>query len=314
VWRVAVRRIAGAIPLLFVVLSATFLLQQLIPGDPAGFVLGSTSTVQQRSQLDATFGLHRSLIDQYLSALGNALRGDFGQSWIKGETVGHLVSSALPVTLSLVILSTLLTVVVGTALGVWGALRRGRATDRVLQLFAGAVTAVPNYWIAIGLSYLLAVKHRVFPATGYVQLNQSPGQWLHSLVLPVLALSLAPIGPVFLQSRSAMSDVLGTNYIRTLRALGLPRWRQVLKHGLRNAAAPIVTTVGFNLVGLLAGTVVVEQIFNLPGLGTLLLSGVLGHDVPVVQGVVILFAVGVIVVNLLVDLSVGALNPKARRA
>ena len=302
------------VPLLVVVWTAVFSLQQLIPGDPAAYVLGSTSTAAQRDQLDATFGLNRSALDQYLSTGGNLLRGNLGRSWINGESVGQLLSTALPVTLSLAVLSTLVTAVAGTALGIWSALRRGGVADRILQLVSGAVTAVPNYWIAVGLVYFFAIQHRIFPATGYVPFNQSPGQWLRSLILPVIALSLAPIGPVFLQVRNSMSEVLGADYVRTVRALGIPRRRQVLKHGLRNAAAPIVTTIGFNTVGLLAGTVAVEQIFNLPGLGSQLLSGVLGHDVPVVQGVVLVFALGVVIVNLAVDLSIGVLNPKARRA
>jgi peptide/nickel transport system permease protein len=314
VWSVAARRIALAIPLLFVVLTATFLLQQLIPGDPASFVLGSGSTAAQRDQLDASFGLHRDLITQYFSTFGNALRGEFGKSWVNGETVGHTVTTALPVTLSLAALASILTLIVGTALGAWAALRRGRPTDRALQLLAGAGTAIPNFWVAIGLVYLLAIKTKTFPATGYVPLTQSPSAWFHSLVLPVLALSLAPLGPVFLQTRSAMADVLARDYIRSLRAIGLSPWRQVGKHALRNAAGPIVTTMGFNVVGLLAGTVVVEQIFNLPGLGTVLLTGVQAHDVPVVQGVVVFFAVVVVLVNLTVDLAVALLNPRARRA
>ncbi|MFC1407234.1 MULTISPECIES: ABC transporter permease [Streptacidiphilus] len=310
----ALRRAAGAVPLLLVVWTAAFFLQQLIHGDPAAYVLGNTSTAAQRDQLDAAFGLHRSPLDQYLSTCANLLSGDLGRSWITSESVGRLLSTALPVTLSLALLSTLVTAAVGTALGIWAALRRGSRVDRILQLAAGAVTAVPNYWIAVGLVYLFAIQYRVLPATGYVQLNQSPGQWLQSLILPVIALSLAPIGPIFLQARSAVAEALDADYVRTVRALGIPRRRQVLKHGLRNAAAPIVTAVGFNTVGLLAGTVAVEQIFNLPGLGSQLLSGVLGHDVPVVQGVVLVFAVGVVIVNLAVDLLIGVLNPKARRA
>ncbi|WP_194909637.1 ABC transporter permease [Catenulispora rubra] len=313
-WKVIARRLALAIPLLLVVLTATFLLQQLIPGDPAAFVLGSSSTADQRTQLDASFGLHRPLPAQYFSTFGHALKGDLGKSWTSGESVAHAVATALPVTLSLAVLATLLTFVLGTALGMLAAVRQGGRVDRAVQLAAATASAIPGFWVAIGLVFLFAIKAGAFPATGYVPLSQSPGLWLHSLVLPVVALALAPLGPVVLQARSAMVDVLGRDYIRSLRALGLPPWRIVLKHALRNAAAPVVTTMGFNLIGLLAGTVLIEQVFSLPGLGSVLLTGVLGHDVPVVQGVVVFFAVAVVVVNLAVDLLVALLNPKARQA
>jgi peptide/nickel transport system permease protein len=312
--RVAARRIALAVPLLLVVLTATFLLQQLIPGDPASYVLGSASTSAQRQQLDASFGLHRSLLSQYLSSFGHVFRGDLGTSWVSGETVGHTVTAALPVTLSLAVSATLLALVVGTALGTWAAVRQGGLADRAVQLFAGAASAIPNFWIAVGLVYLLAIKTTLLPATGFVSFGQSPDEWFRSLVLPVVALAVPALGPVVLQARSAMTDVLGRDYIRSLRALGMPSHRIVFKHALRNAGAPVVTTLGFSLIGLLAGTVLIEQVFNLPGLGTVLLTAVQAHDVPVVQGTVVFFAVAVIVVNLAVDLGVALLNPRMRQA
>ncbi|MHA6764941.1 ABC transporter permease [Streptacidiphilus sp. PAMC 29251] len=313
-WSVAARRILLAIPLLLIVLTATFLLQQLIPGDPASYVLGNSSSAAQRHQLDESFGLHRPLLTQYLSSFGDAFRGDLGRSWVNGGTVAHTVTAALPATLSLAVLATLVAFVLGTALGTWAALRQGGPADRAVQLFAGAASAVPNFWVAVGLVYLLAISGRVLPATGFVPFSESPGLWLQSLVLPVLALSVPALGPVVLQARSAMADVLGKDYIRALRALGLPTRRIVLKHALRNAAAPVVTTMGFSLIGLLAGTVLIEQVFNFPGLGSVLLTAVQAHDIPVVQGTVVFFAVAVIVVNLAVDLGVALLNPRVRQA
>jgi peptide/nickel transport system permease protein len=155
------------------------------------------------------------------------------------------------------------------------------------------------------------VDARLFPATGYASLSD-PAQWLHALVLPVLALALGMTMSLALQVRSAMIDVLARNYIRALRAAGLSRRSVLFKHALRNCMAPVVTTVGFQLLGLLAGAVVIEQLFNLPGLGSVLLTGVTEHDVPLVQGAVLLFAVFVVVVNLLTDVAAAALNPRAR--
>lgn len=313
-WRQAGYRVVAAIPLLFIVLSASFFLQQLIPGNIASYVLGSTATSEQRRQFDASLGLDRPLGARYLSAIGNALHGNLGNSWVSGQSVAHQVLAAVPVTVTLALLAMAVIVLLGVALGTWAAVRRGRPADRVIQSVTGIGSAVPNFWVAVVLVLLLAIKIRVFPATGYVPFADSPGLWLSSLVLPVAALAIAPLAAVVLQVRSAMSDVLATPYVRSLRALGLPRHRILLKHALRNAAAPVVTTLGFQLLGLLAGAVVIEQLFNLPGVGTLLLTGVLAHDVPVVQGTVMFFAVAVVVVNLLVDLAVAALNPRVRRS
>jgi peptide/nickel transport system permease protein len=310
--RLVVRRLLLAIPMLFVVVTATFLLEQLIPGDPASFVLGSHSTPAQLSAFDASLGLHRSLVDQYGSQLWSVLRGNLGQSWITHESVSHQISTALPVTLSLAIVATVVTFVLGLGLGTLAALRRGRWTDRILQGVSGIGIGLPNFWLAIVLVLLLAIDVHAFPATGFVSISTNPISWASSLVLPVAAITLGSLAGVLLQVRSSMIDVLGQDYIRTLRANGIARRRIVFKHGLRNGAIPVVTTLGFVFVGLLAGTVVIEQVFNMPGLGSLLLNGVLTHDLPVVQGVVIVFAVIVVVVNLLVDLAAAALDPRIR--
>jgi peptide/nickel transport system permease protein len=310
--RLVIRRLLLAIPMLFVVVTATFLLEQLIPGDPASFVLGSHSTPAQLSAFDASLGLHRSLIDQYGSQLWSVLRGNLGQSWITHESVSHQIATALPVTLSLAVVATVVTFVLGLGLGTLAALRRGRWTDRILQGVSGVGIGLPNFWLAIVLVLLLAIDVHAFPATGFVSISTSPASWASSLVLPVAAITLGSLAGVLLQVRSSMIEVLGQDYIRTLRANGIARRRIVFKHGLRNGAIPVVTTLGFVFVGLLAGTVVIEQVFNMPGLGSLLLNGVLTHDLPVVQGVVIVFAVIVVVVNLLVDLAAAALDPRIR--
>jgi peptide/nickel transport system permease protein len=313
-WKVAARRLVLAVPMLLVVLTATFLLQQLIPGDPASFVMGQSVPAAQRAQVDASFGLDRSLFAQYLSWIGGAVRGRLGLSWVisSGQPVTHIIGQALPVTLSLAGLAALVTLVVGVALGTWAAVVRGGIADRLIQVVASVAVATPGYWVAVGLVYLLAIDHQVFPATGYVPIGQSPSAWLHSLVLPVIALALSSTGTIALQARSAMADVLGRDYIRSLRALGMPPWRIIGKHALRNAATPIVTTMGFSVLGLLATTVIIEQLFNQPGLGRVLLTAVVEHDIPVVQGVVVFFAVAVVVVNVAVDLSVALLNPRER--
>jgi peptide/nickel transport system permease protein len=196
------------------------------------------------------------------------------------------------------------------ALGTAAALRRG-LLDRAFQAIAGVAIALPNFWLGVGLVLFLAVDLRVFPATGYTGLSD-PAQWLRSLVLPVLALGIGPLMGLALQVRGAMIDELSKDYVRSLRAAGLPRRSVLFRHVLRNTMPPVVTTIGFQVIGLLAGAVVIEQLFNLPGLGTLLVTGVSSHDVPLVQGVVLLLAGVVVAVNLLTDIAVAVLNPKSR--
>jgi peptide/nickel transport system permease protein len=296
--------------MLFVVATATFFLQRLVPGDPGSFILGNQAPPAEIRQFDNSLGLSRPLLAQYASWLGRAIQGDFGTSWVTHAPVTATLLSAAPITLSLALLVVLLIVPTAIALGTAAALRRG-PLDRAFQAIAGVAIALPNFWLGVGLVLFLAVDLRVFPATGYTGLSD-PAQWLRSLVLPVLALGIGPLMGLALQVRGAMIDELSKDYVRSLRAAGLPRRSVLFRHVLRNTMPPVVTTIGFQVIGLLAGAVVIEQLFNLPGLGTLLVTGVSSHDVPLVQGVVLLLAGVVVAVNLLTDVAVAVLNPKSR--
>ncbi len=308
--RMAAGRLALAIPMLFVVATATFFLQQLVPGDPGSFILGKDATPTEIRQFDKSLGLNRPLLVRYATWLGRAVRGDFGVSWTSHAPVTQTVLAAAPITLSLAVLVMILIVPAAMALGTAAALSRG-TIDRVLQAIAGLAIALPNFWLGVSLVLLLAVDLHVFPATGYTGLSD-PGQWLRSLALPVLALAVGPMMGLALQVRGAMIDQLARDYIRSLRAAGLSRRVVLFRHALRNSMPPVITTIGFQVLGLLAGAVVIEQLFNLPGLGTILVTSVSAHDVPLVQGAVLLFSVVVVVVNLLTDVAAAMLNPKAR--
>jgi len=310
VLRMALGRLALAVPMLFVVATATFFLQQLVPGDPGSFILGKDAAPAEIRQFDVSLGLNRPVLVQYGAWLGRAVRGNLGESWTTREPVAQTLLAAAPVTLSLAGLALLVIVGLGVPLGTLAALRPG-IIDRIVQASAGFAIALPNFWLGVGLVLLLAVDLKLFPATGYVSLS-NPAQWLHSLVLPVLALAAGMTVSLALQVRSAMIDVLAADYIRSLRAAGLPRRSVLFRHALRNCMAPVVTTVGFQLLGLLAGAVVIEQLFNLPGLGSVMVSSVTEHDIPLVQGAVLLFAVLVVAVNLVTDVAAAVLNPRAR--
>jgi peptide/nickel transport system permease protein len=306
----ALGRLALAVPMLFVVATATFFLQQLVPGNPGSFILGNEATPAEIRQFNAGLGLNRPAVAQYGTWLGRAIRGNLGLSWTSHAPVVQTLLAAAPITLSLTLLAIVLIVGLGVPLGTLAALRPG-PLDRSFQAVAGFAIALPNFWLGVGLVLFLAVDAHLFPAVGYVGLSD-PAQWLHSLVLPVLALAFGMTMSLALQVRSAMIDVLAKDYIRSLRAAGLSRGSVLFRHALRNCMAPVITTIGFQLLALLAGAVVIEQLFNLPGLGSVLVSGVTEHDVPVVQGAVMLFAVFVVVVNLLTDVAAAVLNPRAR--
>ncbi|MBO2448690.1 ABC transporter permease [Actinomadura barringtoniae] len=303
-------RLLLALPMLLIVATATFFLVQLVPGDPGSFILGSGASGEQVAELNASLGLDRPVLDQFQTWLGAAARGDLGTSWINRAPVVETLAAALPVTLSLTGLAIVVIVVAGVGLGTWAALRPGWL-DRLLQGTAGLAIAVPNFWLGVGLLLLFAVHLSLFPASGYVPLS-SPGEWLRSLTLPVLTLAVGPAFALALQVRRAMIDVLAKDYIRSLRAAGLPRRSVLFKHALRNCMAPVVTVIGFQVLGLIAGAVLIEQLFNLPGLGGVMLTSVTQHDVPVVQGAVLLFAVFVVLINLLIDVGAALLNPRAR--
>jgi peptide/nickel transport system permease protein len=305
------RRLALSLPLLVIVPTVTFLLAALIPGDVARTILGADATQAQYLQLRQSLGLNEPLLTRYFTWLGNALHGNLGTSLFWQQPVVSLLDSRLEVTLSLVIGSTAVAAVIGVLLGVVAALRSGVAGKSV-DAIALAGLAVPNFFLGLLLVTWFAVTLRVFPATGYVSLRQSPSGWLSSIVLPVITLAVPGVAVLAKQTRDAMREVLGRPFIRTLRAAGVPARSIILRHALRNAAIPVVTVVGLIFIGSLSGTVLVETVFALPGLGGLAVQATSQHDLPLIQGVAVYFTVAVICANLLVDLTYSWLDPRVR--
>jgi peptide/nickel transport system permease protein len=309
--RVVVHRLAMGAVLILVVSAISFVLVSLTPGDPARAILGTQGTHQQYLALRRALGLDLPVYEQYWRWLRHAVTGNLGHSIISGAGVGSQIDSRLPVTLSLVIGSLLVSLVIGTGVGVLGAVRRG-AVDRVLDSLSLVGFALPSFWVGAVLIAFFAVDLKWFPATGYVSASQSVGGWFQSLVLPVVALSIGMIAAIAKQTRDAMLDVLGSEHIKAAWASGLSPLSIYLRHGLKSAGIRIATVTGVLAVGLLGGTVVVEVVFALPGLGSLLVSATATHDLPVVQGVVVVVTALVVAINLLVDLMYAALNPKVR--
>lgn len=310
---VLLRRILLAIPLIIVVSMVMFVLASLVPGDQARTILGENASPQQVEALREQLGLNLPLYQQYANWALSAARGDFGASIFSGQSVVSVVATRLPVTLSLMVLSTALIAVVGGALGLFSALRGGWF-GRFLDAASLVGLAVPSFAIAILLLSLFAVALPVFPATGYVSLEESVVGWLWALVLPTIALSLGGTTLVAKQMRDSVKGVLERDYIRAMRANGIRPGSILFRHVLKNASIPAVTILGMGIIAALTGSVFVENVFVLPGLGTLATQATLNHDLPVLLGLGVFFTVMVVIVNLVVDLLYGVLNPKVRVA
>ncbi|MFI8423710.1 ABC transporter permease [Streptomyces sp. NPDC085479] len=307
------RRIGAGAVLLLVISLLSYLLLSIPDTDVGRQILGPTAALADVDAKNAEFGLDRPVLAQYADWLAHAVRGDFGTSWFSGEDVTLAVANRLPVTLSLMLGATLVTAVLAFLLGVWAGVRRG-AADRLVQVLGVAGYALPGFLVTLVLVLVFAVRLNWFPAIGYTPFTESPAGWLATVTLPIASLSVASVAGVSQQVRGSVIDVMRQDYVRTLRARGLSERRIVLKHVLRNASAPGLSVLGMQFVGLLGGAVLVEQNFGLPGLGSMTVTYTTRGDIPVIMALVMLTVIGVVLINLLVDVMIGWLNPKARIA
>jgi len=305
------RRLVSGVILLFVISSLAYLLLYLGAGNVGRRILGSQASEATVALKNQQLGVDEPLITRYLSWLAHAVTGDFGTSWFTSQPVDQTITSRLAVTISLVIGATILSGVIATVLGVWAARRRGWA-DRVVQVVSVLGFAIPGFLIAIFLVNVFALGLGWFKPTGYVQIATSFSGWLGSVTLPIVALSIGAIAAIVQQVRGSVIDALRQDWVRTLRSRGLSENRVVFKHVLRNAGGPALAVLAVQFVGLVGGAVIVEQIFAIPGLGQVSVTATSQGDVPVVMGLVVAIGAIVVIVNLLIDLIQGFLNPKAR--
>ncbi|MEF2978632.1 ABC transporter permease [Subtercola sp. YIM 133946] len=309
--RFTVRRvISGAILLVAISIAAFFLSHWAFP-NPASAILGDNATPSQEAALNSKLGLDQPIITQFFSWIGHAVTGDFGTSWANSRSVTGELASKLPVTLSIVIFATLISAVVGAAFGIVSGTRPGSAIDRVVKMAAVVLFALPGFWVSLVLVIWFAINLKWFPAVGYVQPAKSFAGWLDSITLPAIALSLGAIVSVAEQLRNAVVRVNGQEYVRTLRSRGLSRGR-LITHIVRNASPAALTVLALQFVGLLGGAIIVETIFNLPGIGAVTMSAANSADIPMILGITVVSVLFVVIVNLLLDLLLGIVNPKAR--
>jgi peptide/nickel transport system permease protein len=304
-------RLIGSLVLLVIVPTVTFFLQAVAPSNVARTVLGLNASQAQVDAFNHRQGLDQPLVARYLHWLGGAVHGDLGVSYTTGQSVQSILAPRLDVSLTLIIGSLLVFTAAGVILGVLSA-TGGKVVGQVIDGVSAIGIAVPNFWLAVILITVFAVRVPLFPATGYVPFAQDPRLWAGSLVLPVVALAFGGITAMAKQTRDQMLLAAASPYTRTLRANGASELSLIYKHALRNAATPVVTVLGIIFVGALSGTVIIENIFVLPGLGSQALQSALQADLPVIQGISFYFTAIVVIVNVLVDIASAILNPKVR--
>jgi len=306
------RRLLATIPVMAVVAVLVFALLRLTPGDPAAIIAGSSATSQDVENIRATLGLDRPIVAQFFVWLGNMAHGDFGESFFFKRTVASLVADRIEPTLMLSLTTIVLSVLVAVPLGVVAAYRHGTWIDRVVMGFSVLGFSVPVFVIGYVLIYVFAIELNWLPVQGYQPLREGVWGCLQRLVLPSLTLCVIYVALIARITRTSVLEVLGEDYIRTARAKGLSDRVVLMRHALRNASVPIVTVIGIGIALLIGGVVVTESVFSIPGLGRLTVDAVLARDYPTVQAVILLFSFVYVLVNLLVDVSYTALDPRIR--
>jgi peptide/nickel transport system permease protein len=312
--RFIARRLLIAIPTLLLVSLFVFALQKLLPGDPVLAMAGEERDPETLAFLREKYRLNDPIPVQYLTWLGNLLQGDLGISLRTNQPVLELIAQKLPVTIQLAIMAMIIAVAIGIPMGVLSAVKKGTAWDWVANAVALSGLSVPNFWLGILLILFVSVRLGWLPASGYVAFTEDPLRSLQTTIMPAFVLGTALAAALMRHTRSAMLGVLSTDYVRTARAKGLLERAVVLRHAFRNALVPIVTLSTLLFGELLAGAVLTEQVFTIPGFGKLIVDAVFTRDYAVVQGVVLCAAVGFILMNLLADVAYVLLNPRLRTA
>ncbi len=305
-------KLAQAIPVILLVSVLAFLLMSLIPGDPAVVIAGDQASPEAVRAVRERLGLDRPFIERLLLWMSQLARGDFGSSLMLNQSVSSALFERLPVTLSLTLLSIAITLPIGIFIGVIAACYRGRWIDTVMMSVALIGVSVPAFWMAVLATLVFSVGLGWLPTGGYTPLSNGAFGWFRSLIMPASILALFQIGFLARMTRSAMLDVLSQDYVRTARAKGLPEPMLVLQHAFPNALLPVITAIGILVSATLGGSVVIEQVFGLPGVGRLIVQAILSRDYPLVQGVMLIYGFAFVLINLMVDLTYRIADPRVR--
>ena len=310
--RYIIKRILGILPVLLGISIVVFFAVRLIPGDYATITLGTQYTEEAAALLREKYGLDQPLVYQYLLWLKGILTGDFGFSYISNQPVLSLLISRLPVTLELTVLSLLMAVLVGVPMGYWAACKRNKLPDSLVTVTGLLGISIPNFWLGTMMILLFSLKWKWFPSGGFTPLSDGLGANLRRMALPAVALGMAVSAVVMRSSRSAMIEVTDQEYMKMAKAKGLSGIPLITRHGVKNTLVNVLTILGLQAGSLLGGSVVIEQIFSLPGIGSLALQSINNRDYLVLQGTVLFIAVMFVLINLIVDLLYCIVNPQIR--
>lgn len=300
--RYILKRLGGLVVVVLLVLTISFVIVRLAPGDPAALMLGPDATPADAAALRERLGLDRSIAEQYLSYMARALRGDLGQSLYFNRPVTAVLAERAEPTALLALFSLLIAIVIALPIGLWSAYRRGTFFDQASISTAMLAASIPSFWTGLMFQRYFATDLGWFPASGYGGPGAGLSERMWHLLLPAIVLGIVNSALILRFTRASMLDVLGEDYIRTARSKGMSERRVVLRHALKNAAIPVVTVIGLTFAMLVSGAVVTERVFNIPGMGNLVVSAVERRDYPVIQGTLVVVATLYILINLAVDL------------
>ncbi|MFM9846289.1 MAG: ABC transporter permease [Hyphomicrobiaceae bacterium] len=310
--RYILSRLLQSIPVLILVSVISFGLMKLVPGDPAILIGGPTATPAELDNIRQNLGLDQPFHVQMWRYYAGLVRGDLGTSLLLGKPVLEATLERIPVSLSIAVYSMVLTLLIGLSCGILAALNRGTWIDQAAMVFALIGVSLPNFWLGLMLIVLLSVHLGWLPTGGYVPWQTDVVGWFKTTTMPAVSLALLQVGLLARITRSTMLEVLRQDYIRTARAKGLPEFIVIAKHAFRNVMIPVVTVIGVIFSVLISGSVVVESVFSVPGIGSLLGSAVLRRDYPMIQGGLLLVAASLLMLNLIVDVLYAYFDPRVR--
>lgn len=309
-----VKRVLLAVLIVFLVSIFAFSLMHILPGDPIKLALGEGVSQETIDEYTAKYNLDKPILQQYFIWIGGALRGDFGESILYQDDVGELMAEKLPVTPSIGIPAMLLSIIFGILFGVITAVKRGTWIDQGISFFANVGIGTPLFWISIFGIFLFGLELRILPIQGYTAPSKDFGEYLYRAILPVVCMSIGFVAVITRQTRSNMLEVVNQDYVRTARANGLPERSVIFRHSLKNALIPVITIIGLQMRIIVGGSVIIEKIFNIPGIGALLMKGVTNRDYLIVQACVMVISVVTVALNLLVDVAYGIVDPRIRKS
>ena len=307
-----VRRLLGVIPVMLVVGIFVFSLLHLAPGDPAAIIAGDNATEANVARIRASLGLDRPLLEQFASWAWATVRGDLGVSMFSNIAVTTMVQQRVGPTVSLALTTMLVAISIAVTLGILAAWKAGSLLDRAVMALAVTGFSVPVFVVGYILVYFFALQLHWLPVQGYVPLSEGLWPWLRHLILPSVALGLAYVALIARITRASMLEVLAEDYIRTASAKGVATLPMLLRHALKNAAVPIVTVIGIGVALLMSGVVITESVFNIPGVGRLVVDAISRRDYPIIQGVMVIFAAVYVLINLAIDILYSFIDPRIR--